>query len=381
MKKTQFIPFVLGLLLVGVWPMLNGCSDQPEEVSNETSMLTIELTGEAKKATLIHFYGDRQTIIDYPSIDAGKIEYALSDDLPLGIYRLEVDDYLFDFVHSGESVHLAIDLGDAINGVKVIASEENDHYLNFLKDYQKVFQDSVTCDSYRELSKKYVIGSELFSEKVIKFLLNTSFNCGHDDWKAYINSIEIDEELLSTPYFQLQMEGLVESMMIQYPDNNDLYSALTDDLSGKVKHYITTAFWNVGLNTGNHRYFAEIGAGKTQGTDCVSETPESVTPFSIGMKVDDDLKAGAFNNSETQQHVFFIDGGECGFTEAEKERLKATVGGDAKIEFHEVKMDELTEDKVLKYNLFISPMILVTNESGVLLSTFVGYEDCLNSVF
>ncbi len=98
-----------------------------------------------KEIYLADFYGEKTHIRDTVLPDVkGNIKFPMKDNYYPGMYRIFLDkEVFFDFIYNYENVSIITDYNYLSDSLKVITSEENKLYYNFLRagsDYRRKFE-------------------------------------------------------------------------------------------------------------------------------------------------------------------------------------------------------------------------------------------------
>ena len=98
-----------------------------------------------KEIYLADFYGEKTHLRDTVLPDVkGNIKFPMKDNYYPGMYRIFLDkEVFFDFIYNYENVSIITDYNYLSDSLKVITSEENKLYYNFLRagsDYRRKFE-------------------------------------------------------------------------------------------------------------------------------------------------------------------------------------------------------------------------------------------------
>ena len=84
------------------------------------------------KAELYHLIGEKISFLDTTRMNSGEFQFNLSSK-HAGIYRLTLNNHWIDFVHDNEEIEIETDANNILDSLKVIKSESNKIYYEFVK--------------------------------------------------------------------------------------------------------------------------------------------------------------------------------------------------------------------------------------------------------
>ncbi len=191
--------------------------------------------------------GSKQYIIDSATLDAsGKAVFQGNDSLRYGVYLIYVPDVkYFDFIFNEPEVILSTSIDDPVADMKVIKSNENEvffDYLNKLNGFsQQVSNASISDSEKQEINDKVMT---YIRETVIRYpqlfvtsLINANRqinvpdvdeagNQVDDNWKYnyyyehYWDYIDLsDERLIFSPTLENKINEYITQLTIQNPDS------------------------------------------------------------------------------------------------------------------------------------------------------------------
>ncbi len=152
-------------------------------LSGQTFHLTVTVKNlPQKEVYLASFYGEKNSFIDTVSPSKeGKVIFTFKPENYPGMYRVFLDKNLFfDVIYNKENIDIATDYGDIYNQLKVISSNENKLYYDFLRkgnDYRRKF------DLLAPLNDYFPRTDSFFYEARTKYILVQA------DFLSYIDSI------------------------------------------------------------------------------------------------------------------------------------------------------------------------------------------------
>lgn len=197
-------------------------------------------------AALLSLSGEKTEFIDSLKINqSGEFNYDLGKIKVVGFFRLQLDNYKFlDFLNDGKDISLETDADDILDSMKVISSESNKLFYEFVrlnKDYktksellQFVLAKFPKDDNYYEISKKRMADLQL---EYLKFINETSQTDPKSFIARYIRSAQ-----LPVINFSLQPEEQLAYLQnhsldnVDFSDNKLIYS---DVFTNKTIEFLT----------------------------------------------------------------------------------------------------------------------------------------------
>jgi hypothetical protein len=380
--------FFLKLLPLVVLFLTIGCqnNEKKNEVKGSDNPYYLKISLEntaAEYAVLYGFWGDQQIQIDSLSIIDGIIKYDISEKCNMGVYRLVLSDFGFDFIFNNENVEIKVDPNNSLNPIEIISSEENRVFYIFQNEYFEIYkeEDSLKkCTLLNDLKSLYSGNnqSDKYANKIISFIINLDLSCysipdiTHEEIQSILNQVSLDEELLATPYFVSKVLELLNT----FKDRDmslveKIYDVLNErvDKESIVNHFITVSFWEVGLQDRNKKLLYPIVNDST----CLEWMDGYSKVFSIGDRVEEDI---CQQNDSYKKHVIMFNSPICSLSNTELRKFENQFSNGLDINFMIYDVGDLEQSIRLKYNLFVFPTILILDGENNLISRWIGTEDC-----
>lgn len=215
-------------------------------IQNSISAQSIELkiNGFVGKIFLLELTGEKTSLVDSTSLNDGKYFFT-KRILPPGIYRISFDKSKWlNFIYDGEDVSISTNANSVLDSLKIVKSEINELYYNFLK-LSSAFKTKTELlrfilanfpreDTYYNETQKRL--NELQKEYV-KFVNITSQNKPNSFIAKYIRSSQLPIIDLSIP-LEKQLSYL-KSNTLNNVNFNDASLINSDVFTNKTIEYLT----------------------------------------------------------------------------------------------------------------------------------------------
>ncbi|MCD4773271.1 MAG: redoxin domain-containing protein [Bacteroidales bacterium] len=213
--------------------------------SQDYSLIGIIEDFSNKKLYLTDFYGDQKNIIDSTlSDETGKFEFYFSEEMPVGQYRILVENNFIDIIFNKEDIQFITSNLSPNENIEIINSDENRLYYDYLYNRNlcqfKIDLLSDIIDYYPEhdifyatAKKEYIFIQKKFSDFVNDLLKNNP-----ESYVARIAAFERksfkDPEL--SPFARKAYEKF---HFFDYVNFNDTLLLHSNVISSKIVSYLS----------------------------------------------------------------------------------------------------------------------------------------------
>lgn len=364
--------------------VLFGCkqSDTEKQENQEANTYTLTVTNSESKINnvkIYSFWGNQQILIHEDSISSKNFSFDLTNHSFPAVFRIELDDKVFDVIYNQESIDITLTNEPGFEGIHIKESSENEHFYEFLRDFYFINENSTDdiCNQVEMLRQKLTEShTEEYSHQLINFLLNSTYNCNKLEISKFIERLELDEELLSTPYISGQMETVVNSLYGQELEANELLQQLLkDDKGSNMNHFIRTVFWNVGIAKKQTPLITSIF--NSSATDSI-ETDSLLHTIKNTFEIGDKFKFNEFglNKSEsTSQHLVFVYNSSKDDYDNVMNDFKSSLNSKEDISFYKVDIQNIPISLRQEFTILSTPLVLLIGKNNHLIDRFFSLED------
>lgn len=374
------IKFFTPLLFLSI--LLFSCNNEPKNIPNNG--VSYELNIESAEGTLgtiniYSFWGNQQILIHQDTLQESNFTFDLSNHTSPAMFRIQVEDQLFDLIFNDESIHVTLSDKPGFDGIEITESKENEAFYKFLADYYYISENKEEdiCKQVKMLRNKLnTSNASTFSHQITAFLLNSTYNCEKLDDSLFIDRLELNENLLRTPYISGQMETVVRSFSGDSKKNKYLLDLLlSGDQNNNVNHFIRSVYWDIGVAEKNADLITPLFQDSNEKHSSIDSLLKlSSGAFEIGEQVIlSDLKIDERKTNE-QKIVFIYDNSN----EAAQhlfEQLKKKEGEMDNTATYTIDSKSITKESKLKYTLLNEPIVLLIGKKNHLIDRFYGIND------
>jgi hypothetical protein len=358
-----------------------GSKDEDLSLSNHSrlanSLIITKNHAPINQVKVFGFFGNRQVLLHEDSLESvNRFSLDISEfDFP-AVYRVVLDDEVFDVIYNAESIHVDLTEESNFEGIHFLCSAENQHFYKFLKDYTYIqsADKSEICAKVGMLKGKYLqTNKDQFAHLIISFLLNSTYNCSKLPPNEFIERLELNYSLLKTPYITSQLETIVNSYAGETLESSELLELLLKQAGEKdaFNHFIRSIYWSLGTHKKDVDLIASLFQNEYIDSSAMQEMLFNTNIFEIGDQVDLE-ELGVQKRNNIDQHFIL-------FSDAEHPKNDSLLMSISKVLEHEknttltfINFSQLSTEIRMKYTLIISPILFQTSSNGYLIDQFFG---------
>lgn len=344
-------------------------TDKKNKLTNTYTLKVLNKSTPINNVQLQGFFGDQKIEIDNRNINDTVYSFEFSESDISGVYRLQLDNVVFDFIYNKENIEIELTPVEGLDAIEIIKSEENKKFYNFLKEYAQVlnFSENEICDEAKKLKENLIINSPFFADNINSFLYNSTFNCSQLNHASFINRLELNSKLLHTPYFTSQISTVINSAIYNNKNLDTTLNLLCKNKSDDLVHFIRNAFWTSGIQAKNKECLESLFSTQKP---TFSFNSDAIKLFNIGDKFENDLYRT--EKQEIKQHIFLFEGNGVKVQNEITFSLKEKIKNDTQSTLVKIDINDLSEETQRKYNLFNTPIILVFGPKKELRQRYLG---------
>lgn len=369
MLKT-FFAFTLLFTLIA-------CKDKPNANSpiinpKQTKTFTLKVVNHSIPVDIVQlqgFFGDQKIEIDNRQINDTVYFFEFSELDACGVYRLQLDNLVFDFIYNKENIEIALNPKQGLDAIEIIQSKENKKFYAFLKAYANTLstdEDNI-CEEAQKIEEELLNEKILFADTINAFLYNSTFNCKKLNHPKFIDKLDLNSKLLHTPYFTSQLGTVINSAIYTNKNLDSTLYLLCENKSDDLVHFIRNAFWRSGIEAKNMNCIKPLFSNFETN---LSFEKDTLTLFKIGDKLEDDLFKTT--DSNIKQHIILIEGNGIKISNKTIASLKEKIKNDMNSELIKLDINNLPKETQIKYNLIKAPLILVFGRNNELRQRYLG---------
>lgn len=374
------IKFFTPLLFLSI--LLFSCNNEPKntpnnEVSYDLNIKSAE--GTLGKINIYSFWGNQQILIHQDTLQESTFTFDLSNHTSPAMFRIQVEDQLFDLIFNDESIHVTLSDKPGFDGIEITESKENKAFYKFLADYYYISENKEEdiCKQVRMLrEKRNKSNTSTFSHQVTAFLLNSTYNCEKLEDSLFIDRLNLNENLLRTPYISGQMETVVRSLSGDEKKNKDLFDELlSEDQNNNLNHFIRSLFWDIGVAQKNSDFITPLFNDSIEKHHLIDSLLElNSGAFEIGDQIElSDLKIDPHNTEG--QKIIFISKKSNEVVRNLFEQLKKKEDEIDNTAIYKIDSESISKEVQLKYTLLDEPIVLLIGKKNHLIDRFYGIND------
>lgn len=378
--NQNMIKLFTPLVLISI--LLFSCNNESKNTSNNEVSYDLNIKaseGKLGAISIYSFWGNQQILIHQDTLHESKFTFDLSNHTSPAMYRVQVEDQLFDLIYNNETIKVTLSDKPGFDGIEITESKENEAFYNFLKDYYYISENEKEdiCKQVKMLRNKLnKSNTSTFSHQVTAFLLNSTYNCEKLDDSLFIDRLNLNENLLRTPYISGQMETVVRSLSGEGEKNKDLLDLLlSNDQNNNVNHFIRSLFWDIGVAEKNSTLIVPLFNDSDKEHHLIDSLLKlSSDPFEIGEQIELS-KLNIDEHKTEEQKIIFIYKNSNKVAKNLYEQLKKKETEMDNTSIYKTYSETLSTDTKVKYTLLNDPIVLLIGEKNHLIDRFYGISD------
>ena len=329
-----------------------------------------------KHIQVFGFLGSRQILLYEDSLNnASRFSLAISEFEFPAIYRVALDDEIFDVIYNSESISIELTNKPGFDGITFISSNENQRFYEFLKDYAYIqtADQSEICGKVELLKKKYLQTNEnQFADLMLEFLLNSTYNCSKLPAIDFIERLELNPSLLRTPYISGQLETIVNSYAGHSLKSDELLKLLIRKGGNEVEfnHFIRSVFWDLGIQNKDVGLISKLFEFDYADSSAIIERINTANNLEIGDRLDfEELGIQHTKDSLMQFILFHNPQNPKGNSLV---NAIATFKKNKNINLNVIDVSNLSTSIRKKYTLITTPILFQASSGGYLINRNFG---------
>lgn len=356
-----------GFYLILIPLVIISCGDQTiNSEIDDINYLEVESMVELNSAHIFGFLGNQMVELDGLQISKNKLNFPISEYCEDGVYRLEINEVLFDFIYNSENIKIKFD-PDSESPIEFIESIENKRFYEFLGEYVNVKSENY-CDTLETLKIEYCDTQQYIADRLVNSIISFDPLCFQEGKRGVFSKIKYHSLWYSSPYFS----SSIYSLLAQNQLNTDLkakelYEELVKGTNDYEYFALRSCFWEYGSQSKNIKYIQVLfNTSDAFDKDCLvlDSIPDLISKPEY-LKIDGALKRNS--------GVLFISK-SCNNKELISIIQKRSVVDNLVV----INTDTVSNNLLLNNYVVGVPTLLVSDDTGKILQRFNGTESINN---